>query len=246
MLESWSDAVSLRLDTENDYYRAILEISDALTEAGRGRFIVGYTDLHPGGDAVAAFRDPQRLCLDVLEQPGAVRELVERVTDDFLLLFDRYHERLAAAGMPSTTWLPAVSSGRMHVPSNDFSCMISRAVFADLFLPGLVRECRHMTHNIYHLDGPQALRFLDLLLDIREIHAIQWVAGANRDRWTDWIDVYRRIQRAGRSFVVTLPASDLGLAFEALRPEGAWLQITGVGDAAGAEAVLGAVSRWSL
>ncbi len=207
---------------------------------------MGYTDIHPGGDAVAAFRDPQQLCIDLLEQPGAVRDLVERVTDDFILLFDLYHERLAAAGMPSTTWLHAVSPGRMHVPSNDFSCMISRAAFEEIFLPGLLRECGHMTHNIYHLDGPQALRFLDLLLEIREIHAIQWVAGANRDRWSDWIDVYRRIQRAGRSFVVTLPAADLGLAFEVLRPEGAWLSITGVRDAAGAEAALAAVRRWSL
>jgi hypothetical protein len=244
ILERWSDAGSLRLDTGNEYYCAMLALTDALIEAGRGRFIVGYTDLHPGGDAVAAFRDPQRLCIDLLENPQAVRELVDRVTEDFISLFDLYHERLAAAGMPSTTWLRAVSPARMHVPSNDFACMISRAAFEEIFLPGLVRECRHMTHNIYHLDGPQALRFLDPLLEIPEIQAIQWVAGANRDRWTDWIDVYRRIQKAGRSFVVTLPAADLGLAFEVLRPEGAWLSITGVRDAEGAEAVLAAVRRW--
>ena len=41
---------ALRLDTGNEYYLKILEITDALLDAGRDRFIVGYTDLHPGGD----------------------------------------------------------------------------------------------------------------------------------------------------------------------------------------------------
>jgi hypothetical protein len=246
ILESWDhrEVERLRLDRSGEVFRTLLALTDALIEAGRGRFIVGYTDIHPGGDAAAAFRDPQQLCLDVLERPDQVRALVERITDDFLEVFDFYHGRLSAAGMPSTTWLHAVSTGKMHVPSNDFSCMISTADFERIFLPALVRECRHMTRCIYHLDGPQALRHLDLLLRIPEIQAIQWVAGANRDHWADWIDVYRRIQRAGRSLVVTVPAPELGRLFEVLRPEGAWLVITGIEDDAGAEAALAAVSRW--
>ena len=241
---SWEEVAALRLDRGSEFFRAMLDLTDGLIEAGRGRFIVGYTDIHPGGDAVAALRDPQQLCLDVIERPDDVRALVERITGDFFEVFDLYHARLAAAGMPSTTWLHAVSPGRMHVPSNDFSCMISTADFERLFLPGILRECRHMTHCIYHLDGPQALRHLDLLLEVPEIQAIQWVAGANRDHWARWIDVYRRIQKAGRSFVVTVPARDLGRLFEELRPEGAWLAITGVEDQAGADAALAAVSRW--
>ncbi len=246
ILAGWDErqVAALRLDRDGEYFRAMVALTDALIEAGRGRFVVGYTDIHPGGDAVAAFRDPQQLCLDVLEHPEQVRALVERVTDDFLQVYDFFHKRLAAAGMPSTTWLHALSPGRMHVPSNDFSCMISTGDFERLFLPGIVRECRAMTHNIYHLDGPRALRHLDLLLEVPEIHAIQWVAGANRDHWADWVDVTRRIQRAGRSFVVTVAAAELGSLFERLRPEGAWLQITGVEDRAGAEAALAAVRRW--
>lgn len=246
ILRSWDEreVEALRLERGSEAFRVLLELTDALLEAGRGRFVVGYTDLHPGGDAVAAFRDPQQLCIDVLERPQQVRALVDRVTDDFLGVYDFYHDRLGAAGMPSTTWLHALSPGRMHVPSNDFSCMISSRDFERLFLPGIVRECRAMTHNIYHLDGPQALRHLDLLLEVKEIQAIQWVAGAHRDHWARWIDVYRRIRKAGRSFVVTVAAGDLGRLFEALRPEGAWLDITGVTDAESARAALAAVRRW--
>jgi hypothetical protein len=46
-----------------------------------------------------------------------------------------------------------------------------------------------MDRCLYHLDGPQALRYLDRLLEIPAVHAIQWVPGAGRDYWVDWISL---------------------------------------------------------
>ncbi|MEW6754106.1 MAG: trimethylamine corrinoid protein 2 [Candidatus Latescibacterota bacterium] len=246
VLRDWSPQAvdGLRLDRTSFYFRKLVEISDALVEVGRGRFIVGYTDVHPGGDAVAAFRDPQQLCIDVLERPHEVRALVERVTDDFLGFFDFFYARLSAQGMPCTSWLPATCRGRYHIPSNDFSCMISTPLFEEIFLPGIARECRHVDRSIYHLDGPQALRFLDLLLDVPEIQAIQWVPGAGHDHWVDWIPVYRRIQERGKAFCLSVPLEELDQVFAALRPEGAWIQLGGVPDEESARAALGAVARW--
>ena len=122
--------------------------------------------------------------------------------------------------------------------------MVSDALFDEIFLPGLVRECEHMDRCIYHLDGPQALRFLDRLLDVPHIHAVQWVAGAGRDRWSDWIPVYQRIQKRGKAFCLGVGLDDLPLVFQVLRPEGVWLQLGGVPDAATADAALGAIGRW--
>lgn len=246
VLESWDpeEVDKLQLDTESFYFRKIVEMTDALLDAGRGRFIVGYTDLHVGGDAIAAFRDPQQLCIDMIEHPAEVRALCERITDDFLRVYDIFYEKLAAAGMPGTTWLGATCRGRYHVPSNDFSCMISDEMFEDVFLPGIARECAHMDRCIYHLDGPRALRFLDPLMEIPDIHAIQWVPGAGHDRWQDWVDVYRRIQARGKALCVGVRAGELNDFFQALRPEGTWLTVTGIKDQAAAAAALKAIARW--
>ena len=244
ILGDWDKASALFLDPDNQYHRKILQITDGLLEIGRGRFLVGYTDLHGGGDAVAALREPQRLCIDVLERPDEVRALTERLTADFRRTYDAYHNKLQTAGQHSVTWLPATCRGRMHVPSNDFSCMISQELFEALFVPGIICECRHMDRCIYHLDGPEALRFLDMILAIPEIDAIQWVPGASQDHWSDWIDVYRRIQAAGKSFIIYPPATELVQVFSALRPEGAWLAVSGVTDHDTAHSVLEAVSQW--
>ncbi len=244
--EDWlpESVAKLQLDLDSVYSRKILELTDALLEVAQGKFIIGYTDLHPGADAIAGFRDPQELCVDMIEHPVEVKALCERITDDFIEVYDLYYEKLSSAGMPSTTWLNATCRGRFHVPSNDFSCMISSRMFEEIFLPGIVRECRHMDRSIYHLDGPQALRYLDTLLAIPEIHAIQWVPGAGQDHWANWIEVYQRIQAAGKAFVLYPPVEDLDQVVEVLRPEGAWPVVSGVRDAEMAEAALKKISAW--
>jgi len=253
---SWSEPIlddlspasvaSLALDTENEYYSKIIELTDALVAAGQGRFMVGYTDLHGGGDALAAFRAPLNLLLDTIENPDGIKAAIPHITQDFLAFYDTLYERLSAAGMPSTTWLHATCRGRFHVPSNDFSCMISDAAFEDLFIPGIIEECRHMDRNMYHLDGPQALRYLDRLLDIPEIHAIQWVPGAGHDYWADWIEVYQRIQARGKAFVTgCVPLADLPLLFNSLAPEGVWIGgIAGLKTMDEAEDVLARLKTW--
>ncbi len=248
-LADWSEesVSALRLDTGNFYFRKIMEMTDALIAAGKGRFIVGYTDLHGGGDAIAAFRDPQELLIDTIEHPGEIKNLCERITTDFLQVYDLFHEKLSAAGMPSTTWCPATCKGKFHVPSNDFSCMISDRTFEELFIPGIIRECRHMDRCIYHIDGPQALRYLDRLLDIPEIHAIQWVPGVEHDYWADWVGVYQRIQQRNKALqILSVPAGDLHRLFETLRPEGVWISsVSGIADRQEAEAALRAIARWT-
>ena len=100
ILFDWSEKSvdRLRLDTGHFYFRKIVEMTDALLEAAKGKFIVGYTDLHGGGDAIAAFRDPQELLIDTIEHREEVKRLCDRVTTDFLTVYDTFHEKLSAAG----------------------------------------------------------------------------------------------------------------------------------------------------
>ena len=101
--------------------------------------------------------------------------------------------------------------------------------------------------NIYHLDGPQALRYLDRLLEIPQIHAIQWVPGAGQSYWADWIEVYQRIQSKKRALCLSrLPAKDLNLLFTSLDPEGVWIRsVSGISNEREAEAALHEIAKWT-
>ena len=243
-LVDWADADELQISYNNFYWKKLLEMTDALLEAGRGRFYVGISDIHPGGDAIAAFRDPERLSTDLLMYPDEVKRLLARVNQAYFEVFDFYCEKFVAAGQAITSWPAIVSTRRWYVPSNDFSYMISEAMFNEFFLPGITEECQHMEASIYHLDGPGALRHLDALLGIPELNAVQWVYGAGNGRATDWLDVYKRCQTAGKGIQLHIGLDELDCVIENLRPEGVWMGV-GVRDREEADAVLKKVSKWT-
>ena len=118
-------------------------------------------------------------------------------------------------------------------------------MFREFILPGIVEQIRSLEATIYHLDGPGALRFLDILLDIPKLNAVQWIYGAGNGRATDWLDTYRRIQAAGKGIQVWLDMDEIETFTEALRPEGMWITMNDVPDAEAADAVLRRFSQWT-
>ncbi len=242
-LADWAQAGRLAPDFSTVYARAIDRMYDALLAAGREHFYVGWPDLHGGGDCLAAWRGPETLCLDLYDHPGEVKRALAKVTGEFLAAYDRYADRLQAAGQAVTGWPRIVSSRRWHVPSNDFSYMIGPAEFREFFLEGLRRECDHYEASLYHLDGVGSLNHLDALLEIDSLNAVQWIQGGGHGDARDWIAVYRKIQQAGKGLQIIAKLTDLDDLTANLRPEGVQL-ILHLPDAETAEAVLRRIERW--
>jgi hypothetical protein len=244
VLHDWSQADHLRLNWDSPYLRKLHEMTDALLEVGKDKFIVGMTDWHPGGDCIAALRDPQNLAMDMILHPEEVKTLLGRLEADYFAVYETFYEKLRAAGQPITTWLPLLHDGKYYVVSNDFSIMIGKQMFDDIFLPGIVNECRYLDRSIYHLDGPGALRHLDSLLEIPELHAIQFVFGAGNEGYHKWVDVYRRIQAAGKGVQVICDFAELPQVMETLDPHGLFLEVSGAPSRQAAEGVLRELEKW--
>lgn len=165
---------------------------------------------------------------------------------DYRAIYERFYQRLIAAGQPVTTWTTLTCQGKFYLPSNDFSIMVSRAMFEAFFLPAVIRECQYLDRALYHLDGPGALRHLDCLLAIPELEAIQFSPGDGKDGFAHWVEVYQRIQRAGKGLQVNCRLEEVDQVIEALRPEGVYLVVQDVGIEEQAEMLLHKLSRWPL
>jgi len=233
-------------DSSHPLFQLLVRFTDDLIERGKGKFIVGLTDFHPGGDHLAALRDPQQLAVDMIENRDWIERKLESSYREYFDVYDFFYVRLREAGMPITSWTPLIHDGRYYIPSNDFSAMISKEMFDEAFLPGIERECCFLERSIYHLDGPGALQHLDSILAIEELDAVQWVPGAGHEGFGKWIEVYRRIQAAEKSLqILSLKLEELPLVFESLRPEGVWISgVSGVDDRETAERVIRRVERW--
>lgn len=248
VIKDWvADFDKGRLDMNHPLFKKVVEFTRKLIDAGRGKFIVGLPDLHPGGDHVAALRDPQNLAMDLIDEPEYVKKALERSMPEYYAIYGVLYNMIREAGMPATSWMPIIHEGTFYIPSNDFSCMISTKMFEEFFLPGIAQECRFYDRSIYHLDGPGALRHLDRLLEIPELDAVQWVPGAGNEGFSRWIGVYRQIQRAKKGVYIECRVDDLPSVFENLRPEGVWFaRIDGIKDREMAGRVVKSIERWRI
>ena len=225
-VHGWDDIHRLNFSRDNEYFRGIEELTRVALEKCSGKFMVGYTDLHGSLDCVADWRGQQDLCFDLIDAPGRVHEMLCLAGKNFLPVFDHYDALLKANGQLSVNWMNIPSRGKMHVPSCDFTSMISTKAFCEFYLPYLQAEVRHTTHNIFHVDGRGVLRHIDHILSIPEVHAIQWVQGVGDDLpILQWLPVIKNIQAAGKGVVVDLQLSELEPFIAGLKPDGLFLCI---------------------
>ena len=226
IIHDWGDMERLKLEMENEYFQKLEELTRFALERCAGKYLVGYTDLHPGLDCVAAWRDPQQLCIDMIDNPEMVKELAQLAIDDFETIYNHFDQMLKEHGGLSVSWMGIPSFGRRHIPSCDFSTLISSEFFNEFGLPILQREVKTMTHNIFHVDGKGVARHLDAILSVPEVHALQWVQGVGDDlKILQWIPFLKRIQARGVPVIVDLQIGEVEAFMAEMEPEGLFLWI---------------------
>jgi hypothetical protein len=225
-VQQWEDADRLALDQNNQYFQKIEELTRHAIERCAGQFLVGFTDLHPGLDCVAAWRDPLQLCYDLYDNPEQVRYLADLAINDFETIYNHFDTLLKQNGQVSVSWMGIPSFGRMHIPSCDFSALISQDFFNEFGLPILQQETKTMTHNIFHVDGQGVAKHLESILSVPEIHAIQWVQGVGDDYpIMQWVSLIKELQARELPVIVDLSAEYLNDFIDVMDPKGLYLWV---------------------
>ena len=217
-VEDWAAALPLAVRPDNPVWVRMQEFLARLAAAAGGRWVVAHLDMHSNLDALAAIRGPERLCMDLLDQP----ELLDRAVGQIKPLYRLVDRRLRELGRMDRTgssgWIPMYAEGRFNVTQCDFSCMLGPEQFRRFVLPALEDELAALDHSIYHLDGPDALRHLDDLLALDRLDAIQWVPGAGQPPHKEWLELLKRIVDAGKSVIVYCAPSEVPLFHRTLGP----------------------------
>ncbi len=225
-ISDWSQLDTIRLDFNNPYFRKLEEMTREALNRCKGKYLVGYTDIHAGIDCAAAFRDPQQFCLDLLLEPEMAERLIEISSRDFHPVYNRFDTLLKLHHQPSVTWMGIPSFGKMHIPGCDFASMLSPEFFDRFVMPSIRKEIAPMTHNVFHVDGKGVARHLDKILELPEVNAIQWVQGMGLDApIMQWVPLIKKVQAAGKSLVIDLQIYELEEFMNEVRPEGILLCI---------------------
>ena len=202
-IESWDDYPEFRIDPGNRWWRLYLEIVRRSAEAGRGKWITGFPDLHTGIDALSAMRGPERLLLDLHDHPAAIHRAMRQMTDLWKYVVDTVWSIIGPTGQGTSQWTLGWSAERfLCIGQMDFTCMISPEMYREFCLQDMLDCCDHVDYSLYHLDGPGAVPHLPQLYAAEKLNSIQWIPGAGAPPLSQWTGLLRQMQDAGKSVQV--------------------------------------------
>jgi hypothetical protein len=199
-VEDWAYFPTFAITPDNKWWRIYLEILRASVDRGRGRWVTCYPDLHSGIDGLGAMRGPERLMMDLITDPEPVKRAMRQMTELWKQIVDTVSAIVLPGGQGTTNWTMGWSEERfVCVGQNDFSCLISPAMFDQFVLDDTRASCEHVERSIYHLDGPGALQHLPRILELESLDCVQWIQGAGAPLPSEWLSLLRRIQDGGKS-----------------------------------------------
>lgn len=175
-----------------------------LSEAGKGIYYVSQPDNCGILDALAHLRGSNELLMDILDNPDWVHGCLQSITEGWLRsstdLFDI--TKANNDGGSAHGWMGTWSPGRHQQLQCDFSVMISPAMYEEFVLPELDRLTKWLDHSIYHLDGQEQVRHLDMILSLPQLNMVQWTPVAGQPPTSGFIPELKRIQQAGKGLVL--------------------------------------------
>jgi hypothetical protein len=218
--DDWSNAPDWMIPDDHPDWRLLHELTQRVAQNAAGRYLVCTPDLGGAADVLLNLRGSAQLCLDVVMRPDTVKAAVEAIYASWQKAFASLYATSLEHGAGVIHWLGLWSSRPYAVPACDFNALIGPAHFRELFLPEIAREAASAGRAVFHLDGPDAARHIDTLLEVPEIQAIQFTPGAGSPSALAWMEMLKRIQEKGRSLLIFSPAEEVLTLAESLKPEG--------------------------
>jgi 5-methyltetrahydrofolate--homocysteine methyltransferase len=206
-IKDWREFGPLRYDSDNYWWKKHLELIKYAKELANDDFLVNIPDIIEGIDILAAMRGPQNLCYDLIDEPELIKDYIDQIDELYFRYYNSMYEIVKGDnGSSSYTAFAIWGPGKTAKIQCDFSAMISPKQFREFVQPSLKKQCQKLDYTLYHLDGPDAIKHLDALMEIEELDALQWTPGAGQPDGGDerWYPIYDRVKKANKSLWISL------------------------------------------
>lgn len=201
-LKDWEDVPPFAFDPEAKWFQEHLALVKKCRELAGDDFYVDMPDLMENIDVLASLRGAQDILYDMIDEPEIIRERIDQIGSLYYEYYDRFYEIIKDQdGGSAYTVFQIFGPGRTVKLQCDFSAMMSPDGFREFIQDSLRRQAAGADHVLYHLDGPDAIRHLDAVLEIDEIDALQWTSGDAGPDGTlpKWDVIYDKVIGAGKS-----------------------------------------------
>lgn len=213
-VEDWLDYPDLVFNPENKWWQAHYNLVKDVRGLAGDDFYIGMPDLMENIDVLASLRGVQDMLFDMIDEPEEVTRRIRQVSDAYFEYYDRFFELVKndSDGGSCYTVFQIWGKGRTAKLQCDFSALMSPGNFREFIQQPLREQARRLDNVLYHLDGPDAIKHMDALMEIDEIDALQWTSGDHGPDGTleDWDVIYDKARAAGKALWVKVYSGGYG------------------------------------
>jgi hypothetical protein len=224
-LLSWDEALQVRLDHQNPWFRKYLEFAEALVARSEGLFPVshaaeiGPTDMH------AVLRGHNQSILDLVDEPERSAELLERLGEIFCEFTQEIWKRLPlfSGGYfdgQYSLWAP----GPIIRMQEDATSVYSPDLYRELVQPVDRKLASRFTSSFIHLHST-SMFLLEAFLEIEEIRCFEINKDVCGPPLEEMVGYFQEVQKAQRPLLIrgALTPDEVRLLVDSLEPRGLFL-----------------------
>lgn len=225
----WFDPVLEGLeDIDGAYTQVLLEkhihIARYLAERSGDDYFVAMPDSTGTIDALGHLYGTENVLLDMLGDAQAVLHAIRVVNEGWRKTNEMFHQITSPVnGGGCHAWMHLLAPGRIQHLQCDMSVMFSPEMYERFVLPELIGQMDWCEYPIYHFDGVEQARHLDMLLSLDKLKGIQWTAVAGQPSAAHHLPLLRRMQKAGKRLIIMAPPEDIKPLLEGLSAKGLYL-----------------------
>ena len=207
---SIEEITDIALDEANFCYQTIIEITKKSAQLSTDHHFVAPFALGGIGDNLAGLYGTENMLMDMKLQPTKVKQVMERFKNIWIEAFAKIQNIIQnGKNRGGIGWAGIWAPGTTFPIQEDFSYMISPAMFKEFCLPHILDMIDILDYPFYHLDGVGAIPHLYELLKIEKLKVIQWQPGSGKERLSPWYELIRHIFSKGKSVQVYAQADEV-------------------------------------
>lgn len=217
-------------DSNNEWWQLTKKIISLSAQRSEGRYLTTQGGISSIIDIIAGLIGEENLFIAMMEEP----EKLKAVRDEIAKLGEKTFEETCKVADTDTQgyidWMGVWSDKKLRTNQCDICVMFSPEMFRDFVLEDLESTYEYIERGVYHLDGEEQIRHLDILLKIDKLKVIQWVPSTrmNQPEYSDplnWLELFKRIQDGGKSVLISTPPEKVAELLRKLDPSKVILQI---------------------
>ncbi len=192
------------LNQNNRWWQLHQELLKKCRQKSQDKYFVGMPDLVEGLDVLASLKGPDNVLMDLILDPEGSLQQLKAINAAYFEVFDRLYDIINVNGEMAFCYFSIWGPGKVAKLQCDISVMISEEDFRTFSLPFLQEQCERLDYTLYHLDGVDAIRHLDAVLELKQLNAVQWTPGVGQPQGGDprWYDLYKKILAGGKSVMI--------------------------------------------